>query len=118
MNVEDKIRTIFALPFGLVLGVVSSGVATLASLTHWIVLPVFALIVVAFIVFERVSDAVTLRAMEKLSDLPDEKIQELKSKKLVGRHSRLPLYMFLVGTFLGYVSTFIWSPTEILSWIA
>lgn len=118
MNLEDKIRAVFALPLGFLLGVISSAVITFASLTHWFVLPLYLLIVIALIVFEKVSDKASLRAMEAMSDLPDEELQEMKAKKRVGNHSRLPSYVFIVGCALGYISTFVWSVTEVLNWFA
>ena len=78
MNLEDKIKLVFFIPLGFIFGVLLSAVVTFASLTSWFVLVFFFLVVIGFLVFEKISDAANLRTMEALSDRSDEELREIR----------------------------------------
>jgi hypothetical protein len=53
--------------------------------------------------------------MEKLSDRSPDELAEIRRKKLVGRHSRLPRYVFLAAAIAGFLATLIWPASDILA---
>lgn len=114
MNVEDKIRAIFAIPLGFILGAIGAAVAELASVTSWVVFVVFLMIVAGVFVFNRLGDVASLRLMEALSDRSEAELEKIRERKLVGSHSSRPRYLFVIGIALGVLATLIWSPLEVL----
>ena len=118
MNLEDKIKLVFFIPLGFIFGVLLSAVVTFASLTSWFVLVFFFLVVIGFLVFEKISDAASLRTMEALSDRSDEELREIKERKRIGSDSKLPRYAFLLTCAAGYAATLIWPSEDILEWLS
>ncbi|MBM1228997.1 hypothetical protein JQT90_03490 [Ponticoccus sp. SC6-32] len=114
MNFEDRIRTVFSIPLGFILGVIGSGVAELASVTSWKIFAIFLGVVALFFLFEWISDKGSLKAMEALSDRSEAELKDIRERKLLGSHSPWPRYLFLISAAVGVLACLVWSPLEIL----
>jgi hypothetical protein len=115
MNSEDKIRMIFAAPLGVIAGIVASLIVDLFVIGYGRVAMIILGAIVLFVLFEKFSDGLSLRAMEKLSDRSEEELANIRKKRLHGSHSKKPRYVFLASALLGFLATFIWPAADILA---
>lgn len=115
MHIEDKIKAVFALPLGFLLGLVVAALAQLYAVggakMALILGGGLAVLFVGNLMMDRLRDWMMVSAAKRWGR--EDALEGVEAGRV-----RLPLYLFLVGAAAGLGAAAIWPIGQILGWMS